>query len=238
MCFESDSRTFLALSRDTTEGEEETIRAFYPVRAEGCKTLTANALKPSSGLQDDRVAPGGGGGRLGGDDAVLPLGLRGVEGGIPLLEDLVLLLGGGQGRIHVRAVRSDAHGHRHDVPEVQRGLAGADRHRQESPVVDRLPDLLGDRDGRGEGGAEENHREFVAAIAAGERDGLREGALEDEGDFAEHLAAREVSVNVVDPLEVVAVEEEQSELAVFRLAEPVDFTLELPVEVAVVIERR
>ena len=45
-------------------------------------------------------------------------------------------------------------------------------------------------------------------------------------------------MQVVDPLEVVAVEEQEGEVALLCLREPVDLALELPVEVAVVVERR
>ena len=47
-----------------------------------------------------------------------------------------------------------------------------------------------------------------------------------------------MAVLVVHLLEVVAVEEEEGELALLRFAEPVDLALELPVEIAVVVEGR
>src|ERR1019366_4532884 len=128
--------------------------------------------------------------------------------------------------------------HRDGVLDVQCLLARADRHREKRPGVYRLADLLGDREGGLEIRVEKHHGEFVAAVTAPEGNRVRKRALQDEGDLAEHRAAREMSVGVVDPLEVVAVEEEEGEITLLGLGEPVDLVLKLSVKVAVVVEGR
>ena len=77
----------------------------------------------------------------------------------------------------------------------------------------RAADLLGEVDGALEVAARQQQHELVAAVAGGDAVHLgHEVTAQHEAHLAQHLAAGEMAVGVVDPLEEVEVEEEDREV--------------------------
>ena len=99
--------------------------------------------------------------------------------------------------------------------EERRGL-DRPRVRAEHLALDPRPDLLGEVDRRLELDPRQREHELVAAVARGDAELLGHQLGEQPADLAQHLAAGEVTVRVVDVLEEVEVDEENREVGVAR----------------------
>src|ERR1035437_6018603 len=103
----------------------------------------------------------------------------------------------------------DAHGQRHRLPAAvdgnHDGLGGG-------------ADLLGDHARIGRGGVRHDHDELLAAVAGGEVD-APDAVVERLREGGEHDVADRVALGVVDPLEVVEVDDEDGERGVETFGE-------------------
>jgi hypothetical protein len=124
---------------------------------------------------------------------------------------------------------------------VQRALGHADAHRDLTDHRgghrgDPLAAPLGQRGGLGQRGARKDDGELLAADPADQV--LQAGHLASDGGHAlQDLIADQMPVRVVDPLEVVDVEQDQADGRALAVRPP-ELPLEPFVEVTVVVERR